>query len=99
MFAMYQAPAILVNLPSARKIGGSKSSSSSNSSDHHSSSAAGPIAGGVIGGVVLIAVVTYLLWRFWIKKKRESFIPSEWNIDDLRSEKSPAQCSIRSEQR
>ena len=77
-----------------QKIGGSKSSSSSNSSDHHSSSAAGPIAGGVIGGVVLIAVVTYLLWRFWIKKKRESFIPSEWNIDDLRSEKSPAQAQF-----
>ena len=71
------------------KVGASDSSSPPQPPTKHSS-AAGPIAGGVVGGVVLIAVITYLLWRFWIKKKRESFVPSEWNVDDLRSEKSPA---------
>ncbi|KAI0440653.1 hypothetical protein F4803DRAFT_552844 [Xylaria telfairii] len=34
---------------------------------------AGAIAGGVIGGLVLIAVLTYLLWRFCIKSKRASY--------------------------
>lgn len=31
---------------------------------------AGPIAGGVIGGLVVLAILTYLVWRFFIKPKR-----------------------------
>lgn len=33
----------------------------------------GAIAGGVIGGVVAIAVVVYLVWRFFIKNKRAQY--------------------------
>lgn len=43
-----------------------------------SSSGGGPntgaIAGGVVGGVAAIAILTYLVWRFCIKTKRENSI-------------------------
>ncbi|KAH8592707.1 hypothetical protein B0O99DRAFT_596869 [Bisporella sp. PMI_857] len=38
----------------------------------------GAIAGGVIGGVILIAVVTYLVWRFCIKTKRQQYEQEDW---------------------
>lgn len=47
-------------------------SGSSGSSKSHDGPSAGPIAGGVIGGVIVIAVITYLVWRFLIKPKRAS---------------------------
>ncbi|KAK4552634.1 overproduction-induced pheromone-resistant [Recurvomyces mirabilis] len=31
----------------------------------------GAIAGGVIGGIIGITLVVFLIWRFWIKKRRE----------------------------
>jgi len=33
----------------------------------------GAIAGGVIGGVAAIAILVYLIWRFFIKKKRTEY--------------------------
>ncbi|KAH7325971.1 hypothetical protein B0I35DRAFT_474683 [Stachybotrys elegans] len=42
---------------------------------------AGAIAGGVIGGIVLIAVVTYLLWRFFVKPKRAQLPSSIFEAD------------------
>ncbi|ATY60636.1 Membrane anchor Opy2 [Cordyceps militaris] len=38
----------------------------------HDGPSAGPIAGGVVGAIIVIAVVTYLVWRFLIKPKRAS---------------------------
>lgn len=38
----------------------------------------GAIAGGVIGGVVVIAIVTYLVWRFCIKTKRQQYEQENW---------------------
>ena len=38
----------------------------------------GAIAGGVVGGVAVIIIITWLVWRFCIKKRREDFEPSEW---------------------
>ena len=46
---------------------------SSPSQSTSSQSAAGPIAGGVVGGIVVVMAVTYLVWRFCIKKRREQF--------------------------
>lgn len=47
------------------------------------SSSAGPsvgaIAGGVVGGVAVIAVVTYLVWRFCVKSKRQPFESQPWD--------------------
>lgn len=40
--------------------------------------AAGPIAGGVIGGVAVVCIMTYLVWRFCIKKRRQAYSESEW---------------------
>ncbi|KAF2970316.1 hypothetical protein GQX73_g3320 [Xylaria multiplex] len=45
---------------------------------------AGAIAGGVIGGLVLIAILTYLLWRFCIKNKRSSYA-EQWQGDGERT--------------
>ncbi|KAI0024275.1 hypothetical protein F4780DRAFT_655414 [Xylariomycetidae sp. FL0641] len=50
-------------------------SSSSGSSDKPN---AGAIAGGVIGGVVVIALLTYLVWRFFVKNKRAQYEQEEW---------------------
>lgn len=48
-----------------------------------SSSSGGPkvgaIAGGVVAGVVAIAVLTYLVWRFCVKNKRQQYQTNEWN--------------------
>jgi hypothetical protein len=41
----------------------------------------GAIAGGVIGGVVLIAVATYLVWRFCIKPKRAESVRKSFEPD------------------
>lgn len=38
----------------------------------------GAIAGGVIGGVAVIAVVTYLVWKFCIKTKRQQYEQENW---------------------
>ncbi|KAK4168930.1 hypothetical protein QBC43DRAFT_200352 [Cladorrhinum sp. PSN259] len=38
----------------------------------------GAIAGGVIGGIVVIAVVTYLVWKFCVRKKRQPVIQEPW---------------------
>lgn len=41
----------------------------------------GAIAGGVIGGLVVIAIVTYLVWRFCIKTKRQQYEQENWGED------------------
>ncbi|KAL3424604.1 Protein OPY2 [Phlyctema vagabunda] len=60
-------------------------SSSSNSSPSSSKSDDGPntgaIAGGVIGGVLAIAIITYLVWRFCIKTKRQQYEQEDWIQD------------------
>jgi hypothetical protein len=38
----------------------------------------GAIAGGVIGGVAVIALVTYFVWRFCIKTKRQQYQQENW---------------------
>ncbi|KAI4139694.1 MAG: hypothetical protein L6R39_006165 [Caloplaca ligustica] len=62
-------------------IGGgsaAQTDSATASKQKSSGSAAGPIAGGVIGGIVVVMIITYLVWRFCIKKKREEFEENEW---------------------
>jgi hypothetical protein len=48
----------------------------------------GAIAGGVVGGVVVIAVVTYLVWKFCIKNKRQEYEDS-WV--DLQNDPTPSE--------
>lgn len=55
--------------------------------DKGGSSATGAIAGGVVGGVVVIVVITYLVWRFCIKKRREAYEESEWRKSGPLTEK------------
>lgn len=38
----------------------------------------GAIAGGVIGGVLCIAVVTYFMWRYCVKAKRQQYEQGGW---------------------
>ncbi|KAI9167705.1 hypothetical protein HJFPF1_03839 [Paramyrothecium foliicola] len=42
---------------------------------------AGAIAGGVIGGIIVIAIATYLVWRFLIKPKRSQMPPSVFEVN------------------
>ncbi|KAF4974761.1 hypothetical protein FZEAL_8378 [Fusarium zealandicum] len=42
----------------------------------------GAIVGGVLGGVVVIALATYLMWRFCVKPKR-SQIPTSIYVEDV----------------
>ncbi|RDW60920.1 hypothetical protein BP6252_12303 [Coleophoma cylindrospora] len=59
----------------------------------HGNPSTGAIAGGVIGGVVAIAVITYLVWRFCIKPKRQQYEQDDWideqedDMDGLPAEK------------
>lgn len=55
--------------------------SSSSTKTSSSGPNVGAIAGGVIGGVVAIAVVTYLVWRFCIKTKRQQYEQEDWADD------------------
>jgi hypothetical protein len=41
----------------------------------------GAIAGGIIGGLVAIAIVTYLVWRFCIKNKRQQYESEDWGVE------------------
>lgn len=50
----------------------------------------GAIAGGVVGGVALVALVVFMIWRFYIKKKREQQdqeLEEEWENDEISSQK------------
>lgn len=60
--------------------------SSSNSSGHNSSTA-GAIAGGVVGGLVVIALATWLVWRFCIKPRRQAYDDGEWPEGEANGEK------------
>lgn len=44
--------------------------------------AAGPIAGGVIGGVAVVCLMTFLVWRFCIKKRRERYVENDWHEEE-----------------
>jgi hypothetical protein len=59
----------------------SEPSASAAPSSSNSSPSVGAIAGGVVGGVVAIAVVTYLVWRFCIKTKRQPIEQETWDDD------------------
>ncbi|PQE19463.1 hypothetical protein CJF32_00007422 [Rutstroemia sp. NJR-2017a WRK4] len=50
----------------------------SSSASSSSSPNVGAIAGGVIGGVLAVAAVTYLVWRFCIKTKRQQYEQDDW---------------------
>ena len=55
------------------------SASASNSSGSKKSGPnAGAIAGGVIGGIVIVCLMTYLVYRFCIKKRRQEYVENEW---------------------
>lgn len=50
----------------------------------------GAIAGGVVGGVAFVAFVVFLVYWFWIKKRREeqdAELEEEWQQDDIASQK------------
>lgn len=50
----------------------------------------GAIAGGVVGGVAFIALVVFLVWFFWIKKRRaeqDAELEEEWENDEIASQK------------
>ena len=48
----------------------------------------GGIIGGIIGSIVVIAVATYLAWRFYIKPKR-SQTPTSISVEDMDPVQSP----------
>ncbi|KUJ16055.1 uncharacterized protein LY89DRAFT_102022 [Mollisia scopiformis] len=41
----------------------------------------GAIAGGLIGGICFISVITYIVWRFCIKSKRQMYESADWAED------------------
>ena len=50
----------------------------------------GAIAGGVVGGVAFMALLVFLVWRFWIKKRRaeqDAELEEEWGNDEIASQK------------
>lgn len=49
----------------------------------------GAIAGGVVGGVVVIVIITGLVWRYCIKKRKEEYEEKEWRDSRAIDEKDP----------
>lgn len=64
-----------------------KTGASTSPAPASSGPAAGPIAGGVIGGVAVICLMTFLVWRFCIKKRRERFEDNDWQEEEESTEK------------
>lgn len=69
------------------KIGGSSPTATPSYSSKGGSSVTGAIAGGVVGGVAVIVIITWLVWRFCIKPRRESFDENEWRNSGTVKEK------------
>ena len=67
--------------------GPSSSATDSAGGRKEGSSVTGAIAGGVVGGVIVIVLITYLVWRFCIKKRREEYEESEWRKSGQLTEK------------
>lgn len=63
----------------------SSSGSGSGSKQVSSGPNVGAIAGGVIGGLAVIGIITYLVWRFCIKAKRDQWQNEPWAQDGPRS--------------
>ena len=59
------------------KIGAQPTSSASSGSGS-SGPNAGAIAGGVIGGIAVVCLMTYLVYRFCIKKRRQAYSETDW---------------------
>nr|POE56254.1 protein opy2 [Quercus suber] len=59
----------------------------------------GAIAGGVIGGIAVVAVVVFLVWRFWIKKRRaqQELEAEEWADDEIASQKRRTQFTMQTD--
>ncbi|MCJ1254034.1 hypothetical protein MMC24_001848 [Lignoscripta atroalba] len=74
-------------------------SPSSNKTPQKSRSAAGAIAGGVVGGIVAIVIITYLVWRFCIKKRRQEFDDSDWTDENSGIEKGGDQFTMNRDAR
>ncbi|KAL6721339.1 hypothetical protein ACLMJK_000442 [Lecanora helva] len=70
---------------------------SNNSGGGSSGPNAGAIAGGVIGGIAVVCLMTYLVYRFCIKKRRQAYDENDWREsatieksgDDLASQRDP----------
>ncbi len=69
------------------KIGASSNSDTQSIAKSPPKSAAGPIAGGVVGGIALIVLVTFFVWRFCIKKRREEWHQKYWQDPAANTEK------------
>jgi len=57
---------------------GTQPSSSASSGSGSSGPNAGAIAGGVIGGIAVVCLMTYLVYRFCIKKRRKAYEEGVW---------------------
>ena len=62
-------------------------------------SATGAIAGGVVGGVVVIVIITCLVWRFCIKRKREEYEENKWRESGPVMEKDPDAFTVQRDAR
>lgn len=58
----------------------------------------GAIAGGVVGGVVVVALVTFLIWWFFIRGKRAQY-EDEWEEDDIAAQKQHEQFNMQRSER
>ncbi|RDL38018.1 Opy2 protein [Venustampulla echinocandica] len=59
----------------------------------------GAIAGGVIGGLAAIAIVTYLVWRFCIKTKRQQYEQEGWVDNQEETESAEKDFTMRRDAR
>jgi protein OPY2 len=59
----------------------------------------GAIAGGVVGGIAVIAILTYLVWRFFIKTKRQQISQEIYDEDSDQKVDAEKDAAARRDQR
>ncbi|KAF2842095.1 hypothetical protein M501DRAFT_1013459 [Patellaria atrata CBS 101060] len=66
---------------------------------HKSGPNVGAIAGGVVGGLIFIAILTYCVWRFCLKGRRQQYQESQWEDMDAATEKRRSEFTMRRDAR
>ncbi|KAI9694797.1 MAG: hypothetical protein M1822_000413 [Bathelium mastoideum] len=82
---MSQYYAFLPSLSSANESPGPSSSNGGGGGPN-----VGAIAGGVVGGVVFIALLTFLVWKFIIKPRRDQY-DDNWQEEEYEQEPKPGE--------
>lgn len=59
----------------------------------------GAIAGGVVGGVAVIVALTWIVWRYCLKGRRQQLEETDWEEEEIEPEKPASEFTMRKDAR